>query len=470
MVRKTRVSMTESVLVTWERDTLPPGHDCVSGGAKRAHRAAYHYENGSEVVVGGMDNSDRIMSTEYDLVCFFEATELTLEDFEKATSRLRNHMVPHPESSHPRDLLTEGKPDVKKIREAFASGRYPDGLYKDGSSLFLEQAICDCNPGSLHHWLNMRPKDDEKEGPREGLPKMTRLLSRHEDNPTVTSAYLQKLRNLTGPRRKRLYEGLWVTAEGMIYENWDPYVHIIDAQLTQSRKTKRWHLWVPAWSTDPDLGEDPNVELTWFSASMDWGFRAPGVLQVWGQDRKGRTFLVYEHMRPQKNKEWWANLAEEKRKKFDIQRFACDPAEPATIDMFNDRMGKVGGYWICQGVENDFIAGTDVFRQRLENRTMFFLRSAPDEAHGDPAYEEFKDSRKPRSLIEEIPGYVYAETKDGQMIREMAAKDSDDHALDSARYHTMFIDGNDWQPDKIDDSFPVGSYGAMMKHGDVEFT
>ena len=43
-------------------------------------RQAYHYPNGSEVVVGGLDKPSKVMSTEYDLVYVQEAIELFEND------------------------------------------------------------------------------------------------------------------------------------------------------------------------------------------------------------------------------------------------------------------------------------------------------------------------------------------------------------------------------------------------------
>ena len=454
--RKTRVSMTQTVLVTWERDTLPEGHPCMSGGAGRANRNNYIYPNGSEVVCGGLDRPDRIMSSEYDIICFFEATEMTLEDFEKASTRLRNHMIPHPDSKHPEEVLDEkGKPDIKKIRSEFAKGKYEDGVYPNGDPLFLEQIICDCNPGPEWHWLNRRPDRKIAEGKRKGQPVMKRLLSKHEDNPTVTRKYLDVLDNLTGPRRARLRDGKWVTAEGLIWENFDPLKHVIDAELTQNFKTKKWNMYVPAWG--------PNtIQLSWFAAGVDWGFRNPGVIQVWGMDKKGRAFMVYEIMRTQKDKMWWAEIAEELRKKWDIQRFACDPAEPATIELFNNRMGKVGGHWICEGADNDFEAGSDIVRQRWQRNTMYLLRSAPDGK--DP---ELQRKQSPTWFGDEITGYSFERAKDGAPIRERPAKNSDDHACDAARYFSYFLEKHDWTPEEEKTRYKPGSYGDIMGHNDV---
>ena len=51
------------------------------------------------------------------------------------------------------------------------------------------------------------------------------------DDGTPTAAgvdYFAKLDALTGVRRLRLKDGIWASAEGVIYEDWDEAVHVID--------------------------------------------------------------------------------------------------------------------------------------------------------------------------------------------------------------------------------------------------
>lgn len=184
IVRKTRASLTESALVTFEEKVVPVGHPILDGPG-RAHRQAYHYANGSILVLGGLDKASRIMSTDYDLVFVQEGIELAEEDWEALTTRLRNGMVP------------------------------------------FQQIIADTNPDAPTHWLKKRC-----EAGRTNL-----LESRHEDNPLLwdrrknewTEAgrvYISKLDALTGPRKQRLRYGRWVQAEGVVYEGWDRAIHM----------------------------------------------------------------------------------------------------------------------------------------------------------------------------------------------------------------------------------------------------
>ena len=84
------VSLTESVLVTYEQEVLPAdGCEKIADGAGRSHRHVYHYPSGSEIVVGGLDrNPTRILSTAWDIVFANEAIELQQEVWETIGTRL----------------------------------------------------------------------------------------------------------------------------------------------------------------------------------------------------------------------------------------------------------------------------------------------------------------------------------------------------------------------------------------------
>jgi len=147
------------------------------------------FPNGSEIIVGGLDNPERIKSSEYDIAYIQECTEIEENDLEIVTSRLRNHKMPY------------------------------------------QQLIADTNPDRPTHWLNIRCNQG----------RTMRLLSRHEDNPVFwdhkandwTEAgrqyVLGTLESLTGPRKARLRYGIWAGAEGTIYESeWNANIHVID--------------------------------------------------------------------------------------------------------------------------------------------------------------------------------------------------------------------------------------------------
>lgn len=186
IIRKTRESLSEAALVTFEDKVLPPS-DPIKDGPRRNFRQAYHYPNRSEIVVGGLDKPGKIMSTEYDMIYVQEATELDLTSWLALTTRLRNGVMPY------------------------------------------QQLLADCNPDAPTHWLWIRAQ----------AGTTTMLHSRHEDNPRLYRAgqwtdegraYREKLERLghidaktgerVGTEYQRLGLGLWVQATGVIFGVW----------------------------------------------------------------------------------------------------------------------------------------------------------------------------------------------------------------------------------------------------------
>ena len=392
----TRVALSQTVLVTWEREVLPPGH-AVLTGAGRAHRDSYVWPNGSETVVIGLDNPDKFRSGQYDQIFVFEGTMVTEDQYEMLLHRLRNFVLP------------------------------------------WQQIICDTSPDHPQHWLNLRAQ----------AGKMTRLLSRHQDNPRYWDkkaqawtpegeAYMQTLAGLTGVRRRRFLDGAWAAAEGAIWESFDPAKHV-----------------VPAVPTYRDQHGRELSKCRYYVGSVDWGYRAPGVFQVWGVTGDGVMYLVHEVYRTQQNIDWWAEQIEAAWRKYQMRAVAADPEEPGNIDKVR-RMGIP-----IQPAFNDWMPGVDAVRKRIDAGTIMLVESALDMA--DPA---LLGGKAPTCLQQEIPGYVYAKTKDGRPIKEQSEPGCPDHACDAARYAVAWVDRFHVAPDP-DLSFPADTYGAMF-HLDAE--
>ena len=184
IVRKTRASLTESGLVTFERHILGEDNPICSG-VQRENRHSYKYPNGSEVVVGGIDKPTRLFSTEYDGIYVQECNELSLGEWESLLRPLRNGKAPY------------------------------------------QQLLGDCNPDAPGHWLYKRATESH-------LCTMWHTL--HEHNPRMHDGtewtdfgrrYMSILDRLTGVRKQRLRWGKWVAAEGAVYDEWNAGVHLI---------------------------------------------------------------------------------------------------------------------------------------------------------------------------------------------------------------------------------------------------
>ena len=188
LCRKTRQSMTQSVLVTFENEVLGPAHpSLLDRPCTRKCRNSYLYPNDSEIVVAGIDQPSRIMSSKYDLIFVFEGTELLEGDYRYLLTRLDRDKVP------------------------------------------FSQVCVDCNPGSPRSWLKQRAD--------KGLFKY--YSGDLRDNPAMFDHaagcwtekgrdYKEKLSRLSGVDYQRLAEGKWVAAQGQIFSEFDQHIHVVD--------------------------------------------------------------------------------------------------------------------------------------------------------------------------------------------------------------------------------------------------
>ena len=361
LCRKTRKSMTQSILVTWESKVLDgTGFNLSSRG--RDTRSDYRFPNGSEYVVAGIDNPDRIMSAEYDLICVFEARELTEHDWEMLLSRNRN------------------------------LDRHPAMPY--------QQIIADTNPDRPSHWLNIRA----------AAGKMTRIKGVFSDNPAMTDQYLNVLNRLTGVRKKRLLEGQWAAAEGIVYDEWDPNTHLINR-----------------------MPMDINRRGLTYIASKDWGWTNPGITQIWALDSDLRMYRVKEIYRRKKPMDWWLRKDKELNERYHPIKWVCDPSEPELILRY-----KRSGMCAVKGI-NDVLPGINRIKERLKvaadgKPRLYLCRDASVFRDSDLVEEHL-----PWSMEMEFENYIWETTPEDRNHSERPIKQYD-HALDAGRYVVMEVD------------------------------
>lgn len=361
LLRKTRASMSESVLQLYE-DEILAGVTWM-GHANRTHRDAYRYPNGSIVVPGGMDHSDKIMSSEWDRIYSFEWTEATEHDHEKCITRL-------------------------------SGGRTP-----------FCQMMSDCNPSAPSHWLNQRALRGQ----------MQRITSRLEDNPRWHDGkkwtpagleYLKILDGMTGVRRARFKDGKWATADGLIYEEFDPAVHVI---RTMPDGWKGWRKY----------------------RAIDFGFNDPFVC-LWIAD-SGEALYVY--------REWYMSrrITEDHAKRI-IQLSGNEEYVATVSDHARDTRETLHRHGVhTTPAEKDIRAGIDAVRARLVKGgdgkpRIYFLESALVEYDA-----EMQQQKRPTCLREEFDSYVWAK-KPGDRGQKEEPYDADNHAMDALRYAVMAID------------------------------
>lgn len=381
IVRKTAISLTNTAMVTWERfvaeQHLKYGV-CRWYGGSGKEAAGYRFQNGSVINIGGMDKPDRIMSSEYDQVFAQEAVELTQTDWQAITTRLRNGVMPY------------------------------------------QSLIADCNPSYPDHWLKQRCDS--------GTTVM--LETRHEDNPRYFddhgnlteegAKYLRRLDALVGVQKQRLRYGLWIAAEGVVYEEWDPNVHVVpDRRLPDD--------WPRYWS-------------------IDFGMRNPFVCQCWAEAPDGQLVLEWELYR--------TGLLVEDACRILAHHVMVEPAKevdspwkgtwrlpkPAAVIADHDAEDRatferhMGLY--TTAANKAVTTGIQEMQARLRPTDSgapgLVVLNRPPLGGADSTLE---DSGRPTSTASEVLRYVW-DTREGRAPRELPVKEHD-HGMDAARYVCM---------------------------------
>ncbi len=339
-------------------------------GPRRQFRVSYRFPNGSEIVIGGLDNPSRILSAEYDIIYVQQAEEATENDWEILSTRLRNNRMPY------------------------------------------QQLLGDCNPAWPTHWLKLR------------ADKGQTLLweTRHEDNPTLWDEgakawtpegreYIEEvLDKLTGARKARLRWGRWIQAEGVVYEGWDPALHLID-RFTIPRDWRRFRV-------------------------VDFGYTQPFCCQWWAEDPDGRLYRYRELYVTQRLVE---DLAQ------DIVRLSAGERIEATIadhdaeDAATLKRHGVPTTPARKAVKEGIQAVAERLRKAGDGKPRLFLLRGSLVA-ADP---RLLAAKLPLCAEQEIDSYVWAKGAGGELLKEVPVKEND-HGMDSMRYMVMHTIKRGW--------------------------
>lgn len=372
IVRQTHVSLGSTALVTWRSHVIDK--DLAAGevdyyGGSSEEPPQYRFRNGSRIMLGGMDKPTRIMSSEYDVAYVQEAVELSVDGWEAINTRLRNGVMPY------------------------------------------QQLMADTNPDTPTHWLKKRCD----------VGSCVMLASTHEENPVLFDeagrltergcSYMERLDALTGVRYQRLRKGLWVAAEGVIFEEWNPAVHLVDAYPIPAEWRRIW--------------------------VVDFGYVNPFVLQCWAVKPDGELVLYREIYRTRRLVE------EHAREILNIVSDSDHPGgtwrepKPSMIICDHDAEGRatlerhLGAS--TRPARKGVSDGLQAVATRLKQRRIEFQRGALTSRDGSLDHAE-----KPACTVEEFPGYVW-DTGAAGRVKEEPLK-VNDHGMDATRYLVAELD------------------------------
>lgn len=348
ILRKTQASIYGSVLQTFQR--VIDGAPVQAYGGEKPEK--YIYPNGSVVWIGGMDNRDRVLSSERDFIQTCQTEEFTVDDWEYLTTRTtgRGAVIPHPQ------------------------------LYGD------------CNPGGSLHWIRGRNKAGH----------LRLIRTTHRDNPSLFNRdgsptpqgekTLARLSALTGVRRKRLYEGIWATAEGAVYDNFDAAIHVC---VRKRSEFKHFHL------------------------AIDEGYTNPAVILLIGIDSDGRLHILAEWYERGKLQSTVVEHARDFTLAYEISMAAVDEAAAGLIaDLINNGVPAFA-------MKGRVLDGINKVQNRLE-----VAGDGRPRLTVDPSCV---------NTINEFESYIWKKVTNTGIVKDEPQKEND-HAMDALRYLVAYLD------------------------------
>lgn len=390
LVRRTHVSLTSSGLVTWREKVCPVSLEkrtVTYYGGSSEEPAQYRFWNGSKVMLGGMDHSGKVMSTEYDLIYVQEAIELDEDHWESLSTRLRNGRLQH------------------------------------------MQLIADTNPSAPQHWL--------KDRANKGTTVM--IESRHADNPAYVDdageptpegrVYLGRLDKLTGVRRLRLRDGVWAAAEGVVYDGWDDARNLVD-HFDPPAEWRRW--WVI------DFGYTNPFVCQWWAEDPDgryWLYREIYRTQRLVEDHAADILAQVARV-TDKGAERGLTLAQAVAAGGPMVEWLEPKPEAIIVDHdAEDRatLRRHLGGMATRAARKEKGPGIEAVAARIRpagdgKPRLLIMRDTLVERD-----DLLVDAKLPTCTYEELAGYVWAPPTGGRAPKEEPVK-KDDHGVDGMRY------------------------------------
>lgn len=291
------------------------------------------------------------------------------------------------------DLRSEGK-----IRGLTLAGAYGDEIALWPESFFTmllsrlsvpgARFIGTTNPDSPYHWLKTSYLD------RVGELGLRRWHFSLEDNPNLDPAYVEALKKeYVGLWYKRFISGLWVQAEGAVYDMWDDAIYAVDE--------------VPS-------------QFTRYYVGVDYGTSNPTVFLLIGQ-HEDKIYVIDEYYwdsaergRQKTDAEYSRDLREFIKGRYP-QAIVIDPSATSFITQL-----RRDGVRMIRHANNSVLDGIRTVAAFLPQKRLFVYRE------------------RCSNLLREFTAYVW--DPQAQKRGEDRPLKQNDHALDALRYvvHTVF--------------------------------
>jgi PBSX family phage terminase large subunit len=276
-----------------------------------------------------------------------------------------------------------------------------------------------CNPDNPNHWLMrdylkrastwLRHDGTVERRDEPDRLDLARFSFRLADNPSLPAAYVTELaKTFHGLYRLRFIEGLWVLAEGAIYDMFDHAVHVID----QLPVDDGGRLALSGWTLAIDYGTtNPFVALLIGVGYDQDGNQGLYVAREWRWDSRARHRQMTDAEYSTALRKWLDTDVRDELGQVDLERIYVDPSAASFIaQLWRDGWAGVHG---ADNAVNDGIRSSSSL---LGNRRLLVHESC-------------------EGTIGEMTGYVW--DSDAAEKGEEKPVKVDDHGPDALRYGIM---------------------------------
>lgn len=275
----------------------------------------------------------------------------------------------------------------KKVRGFTAAGAF----LNEGTALhdsFVKEVISRCSYEGARIFIDTNPENPahsvkkdyiDKDGQRleDGQLNIKAFHFTLFDNTQLNKEYVESIVASTpsGMFTERDILGRWVSAEGVVYPDFNHNKHYVDSSKFKYVK---------------------------YFAGVDWGYEHYGSIVVCGETEDGKVVVVEEVAKKHKEIEYWSKEAQRIKEQYGNINFYCDTARTEHIDRLK-RDGIRALY-----ADKSVLSGIEQVARRFKNDTLFI----------DESVERFR---------EEINMYVWNE-RTGEPVKLY------DDVLDALRY------------------------------------
>ena len=192
------------------------------------------------------------------------------------------------------------------VNETTLANREVFNEIRNRCSMEGSHIICDSNPDIPTHWLKTDFIDNHD--PAAGIITYTFTI---DDNTFLDPGYVTSLKASTpkGMFYDRAINGLWVTGDGIVYQDFNKDTMVIDD------------------SKIPDGLE--------YYCGVDWGFEHPNPIILLGDDKNGTTYVLRDYTKQHKFINYWVEIAQNLQDEFGRNLiFYADSARPDNVNEF----------------------------------------------------------------------------------------------------------------------------------------